>query len=49
MEPLHTAVTFRGSTAMELRRICKNLNIPVSVFVRKAVVEKLERMGVVVR
>ena len=47
-EPLKVTVTFSGPTAVEVRRVCDNLDIGVSTFIKKAVQGELRSMGIVV-
>jgi len=49
IKPLKVSVTFQGAPATEIRRVCHNLNIENSLFVRIAVEEKLGRMGIRVK
>lgn len=45
---LKTSVTFSGATAVEIRRVCDNLDIGVDTFIKKAVKGELRSMGIVV-
>lgn len=46
--PVKVTVTFSGPTAAELRRVCDNLDIGLTTFVKKAVKGELRAMGIIV-
>jgi len=47
-QPLKAVVTFSGPTATEIRRVCDNLDIGITTFIKKAVKGELRAMGIVV-
>ena len=48
IEPIKVTVTLTGPTAVEVRRVCNNLDIGVPTFIKKAVQGELRAMGIVV-
>lgn len=47
-EPLKVTAVLSGPMAAEVRRVCDNLDIGISTFVRKAIKGELRAMGIMV-